>query len=322
HQYIAQPGPFTTPKSHSSSSDCLGLPFSPHQSSPLSPLSPLSRKSRDFGNAGDRPRTGRAAFERTPLTPVLQSSPSTPLTPVQSSPFMSRESPSQNPAGFRANEQASHYGDKQTSPSQSDIGKNINIDFNFQPQPQSRRQGQQEPQEQQQICFGSPSHASNSQSSRRSTPSGTSHILSSRPTLSTRRSAFLNRIRQSRSDSRYSARHDKLTRLEYLSWIEERKMEIERLKQYAPDLTALGEELEKEEEEVRGLVGWEQGLIEEMEMGEQHIQRPEDANEDDYGGEEYEEIFGDLVRMGEIEELENEARKKQSYEDSMDIDMD
>lgn len=108
--------------------------------------------------------------------------------------------------------------------------------------------------------------------------------------------------------------------MEYLSWIEDRRKEIESLKRLAPDLSSVHEELEREEEEVRKLVDWEQGLIEELERSEEIVQDVPDEGFDGDG--EYDEIFEDLVRTGEVSRLESEMHGAQGHEDHMDIDMD
>lgn len=110
--------------------------------------------------------------------------------------------------------------------------------------------------------------------------------------------------------------------MEYLSWIEDRRKEIESLKRLAPDLPSMHEELEREEEEVRKLVDWEQGLIEELERSEEVVQDVPDGGFDGDDDEEYDEIFEDLVRMGEVSRLESEMHGAQGHEDHMDIDMD
>ncbi|KAI5301237.1 hypothetical protein KEM56_001868 [Ascosphaera pollenicola] len=297
-------------------------PFAPFNPSPLSlSPSPSSRKTH-LGSLGDSSRGGGATFYISSPTPASRV-PSSPSTPLWTSPSMSRNDENQRPGSFHhihqnglGNMSENDSGNERANSSHITTPSFGSFNFNF--------QAQQQQQQQQQSSPSSPLRSSLSPSkspfSRRSTPTGTSHVLSSRSDLLTRRSAFLNRVRQSRSDAHFSARHDSLTRMEYLSWIEDRRKEIESLKKVAPDLSAMDEELEREEEEVRKLVDWEQGLIEELEKGEPRPPAQEEMV--GFDDQEYDEIFEDLLRTGEVNRLEPETHRTHGHEDDMDVDMD
>ncbi|KAI5283246.1 hypothetical protein KEM55_001672, partial [Ascosphaera atra] len=147
----------------------------------------------------------------------------------------------------------------------------------------------------------------------RRSPSGTAQVLSSRPNISARRSAFLNRVRQGRDEAHFNARADRLAIADYMQYMEERKREKEMLKRAAPKLEpGYAEREEKEvlkdtmsseskqmqrqqwgddtsiiEEELLAQERDLQALVEEMERRE--------AEHGAYSDEEYDEIFENLV---------------------------